>query len=220
VDPTTPWLCCLATLRITPSSVAPLACEMFAWLGGIVRPCIGLAPRVSGPVDRHPSCPQSASDPTVPCMSPHYLVKCDSLPGIPPYRAYVAALPCEVCAWLGGVIRTCGGPTAGLSGPVNRRPSCPQSHLAASAAPRQCSHGRLDVAVRARPAGHAARDRLIRVSVCSGYISCIVVVAFCLQCFYLLVGWQEGHPACKKLSGGVLAWLSVWSEVQTCIRPS
>jgi len=28
----------------------------------------------------------------------------------------------------------------------------------------------------------------------------------------LLVGWQEGHLACKKLSGGgVLAWLSVWS---------
>jgi len=35
----------------------------------------------------------------------------------------------------------------------------------------------------------------------------------------LLVGWQEGHPACKKLSGGVLAWLSVWSEVQTCVWP-
>jgi len=33
----------------------------------------------------------------------------------------------------------------------------------------------------------------------------------------LLVGRQEGHPACKKLCGGVLAWLSVWSEVQTCI---
>ena len=33
----------------------------------------------------------------------------------------------------------------------------------------------------------------------------------------LFVGQQEGHPACKKLSGGVLAWLSVWSEVQTCI---
>ena len=33
----------------------------------------------------------------------------------------------------------------------------------------------------------------------------------------LLVGWQEGHPACKKLSGGVLAWLSVWSKVHTCI---
>jgi len=25
----------------------------------------------------------------------------------------------------------------------------------------------------------------------------------------LLAGWREGHPACKKLSGGVLAWLSV-----------
>ena len=33
----------------------------------------------------------------------------------------------------------------------------------------------------------------------------------------LLVGRQEGHPACKKLSGGILPWLSVWSEVQTCI---
>ena len=36
----------------------------------------------------------------------------------------------------------------------------------------------------------------------------------------LFVGRQEGHPACKKLSGGVLAWLSVWSEMQTCIWPS
>ena len=35
----------------------------------------------------------------------------------------------------------------------------------------------------------------------------------------LLVGRQEGHPACKKLSGEVLSWLSVWSEVQTCIWP-
>ena len=38
--------------------------------------------------------------------------------------------------------------------------------------------------------------------------------------FTLLVGWQEGHPACKKLSGGLLAWLSVWSEVQTSIWSS
>jgi len=36
----------------------------------------------------------------------------------------------------------------------------------------------------------------------------------------LLVGWQERHLACKKLSGGVLAWLSDWSEVQICIWPS
>ena len=33
----------------------------------------------------------------------------------------------------------------------------------------------------------------------------------------LLVGQQEGHPACKKLSGWVLAWLSVWNEMHSCI---
>jgi len=47
---------------------------------------------------------------------------------------------------------------------------------------------------------------------------CISACAFSAST--LLVGRQEGHPACKKLSGGVLAWLSVWSEVQTCMRPS
>ena len=44
--------------------------------------------------------------------------------------------------------------------------------------------------------------------------------AKCLGALTLLVGRQEGHPAGKQLSGGVLAWLSVWSEVQTCIWPS
>jgi len=47
---------------------------------------------------------------------------------------------------------------------------------------------------------------------------CVLVCAF--GALTLLVGRQEGHPACKKLSGGVLAWLSDWSEVQTCIWPS
>jgi len=41
----------------------------------------------------------------------------------------------------------------------------------------------------------------------------------CLQCFDA-VGWAAGFMPVKKLSGGVLAWLSVWSEVQTCICPS
>jgi len=49
-------------------------------------------------------------------------------------------------------------------------------------------------------------------------LSVSVSVAF--SALMLLVGRQEGHPACKKLSGGVLAWLSVWSEVQTCIWSS
>jgi len=47
----------------------------------------------------------------------------------------------------------------------------------------------------------------------------IIYIAF--SALRLLVGRQKGHLACKKkLSGGVLAWLSVCSEVQTCIWPS
>jgi len=38
-------------------------------------------------------------------------------------------------------------------------------------------------------------------------------IAFAFSALTLLVGRQEGHLAYKKLSGGVLAWLSVWSEV-------
>ena len=53
---------------------------------------------------------------------------------------------------------------------------------------------------------------------------CIVTVLWplyrlieCLQCFDWVAGRASGL---QKLSGGVLAWLSVWSEVQTLIRPS
>jgi len=46
------------------------------------------------------------------------------------------------------------------------------------------------------------------------YFNCLhyyyyYIIAF--SALTLLVGRQEGHPACKKLSGEVLAWLSVWS---------
>jgi len=44
-----------------------------------------------------------------------------------------------------------------------------------------------------------------------------VVLYYAFSALTLLVGRQEGHPACKKQSGGVLVWLSVWSNVQTCI---
>jgi len=46
---------------------------------------------------------------------------------------------------------------------------------------------------------------------------CVLLLLYAFSALTLLVGWQEGHPACKKLNGGVLAWLSVRSEVQTCI---
>ena len=61
-----------------------------------------------------------------------------------------------------------------------------------------------------------------------GFTVLFLVVVFCaffithsaFNALTLLVRWQEGHPDCKNLSGGVLAWLCVWNEVQTCIWPS
>jgi len=53
---------------------------------------------------------------------------------------------------------------------------------------------------------------------CKKYDECSPAGAF--SALMLLVWQQEGHLACKNLSGGVLAWLSVWSEVQTCMWPS
>ena len=43
----------------------------------------------------------------------------------------------------------------------------------------------------------------------------IFLLCYCLafSALTLLVGQQEGHPACKKLGGGVLAWFSVWNKV-------
>ena len=76
------------------------------------------------------------------------------------------------------------------------------------------------------------RQRAVkRVCVCTNrkeierfYIHCTKTIMLkkwvAFSALTLLVGRQEGHPACKKLSGGVLAWLSGWSEVQTCIWPS
>jgi len=48
------------------------------------------------------------------------------------------------------------------------------------------------------------------------------ISGFSFSALTLLVGWQEGHPIrpVKNSSGGVLAWLFVWSEMQTCMRPS
>jgi len=39
-------------------------------------------------------------------------------------------------------------------------------------------------------------------------IYCLRITVFAFSALMLLVGRHEGHPACKKLSGGMLAWLS------------
>ena len=59
---------------------------------------------------------------------------------------------------------------------------------------------------------------------CANFVVCFVMRAcliWRLQCFDA-VGWAAGRASglLKNKSGGVLAWLSVWSEVQTCTCPA
>jgi len=66
------------------------------------------------------------------------------------------------------------------------------------------------------------RSGLVHRSTVTLWLNCfncgLVVQLFDFSDLTLLFGWQEGHPACKKLSDEVLMWLSVWSEVQiVCI---
>ena len=69
----------------------------------------------------------------------------------------------------------------------------------------------------------------IRAELAVSACVCLCGIDFCFFLCYtsdiafsaltLLVGRQEKHPACKKIwSNEMLAWLSVWSEVQmVCI---
>jgi len=51
-------------------------------------------------------------------------------------------------------------------------------------------------------------------------LSALLSINIAFRALTRLVGRQEGHLACKKLSGGMLAWLSVWGKVEICIWPS
>jgi len=68
--------------------------------------------------------------------------------------------------------------------------------------------------------GHKMVVLLVVVVVIVKFSTVYSIHQFAFSATTLLVGWQEGHPACKKFRGGVLSWLSVWSTVQTCIWPS
>jgi len=52
-------------------------------------------------------------------------------------------------------------------------------------------------------------ERLRTVDVYVLFFLGLFFLSLSFSALMLLVGRQEGHPACKKLSGGVLAWLSV-----------
>jgi len=44
-----------------------------------------------------------------------------------------------------------------------------------------------------------------------------LLTEYAFSALALLVGQQKWHPACKKLSGGMLTWLCIWVKVQICI---
>jgi len=83
------------------------------------------------------------------------------------------------------------------------------------------------VCLRQQPSQWSACSVIISlhsfVITCDSWLLCAIQIvllgggASCLQCFDA-VGWAAGRAS--GLSGGVLAWLSVWSEVQACIWPS
>jgi len=70
-------------------------------------------------------------------------------------------------------------------------------------------------------AGSDQRTKLLLSSSDLVLVSVFLCVFFSVTSFSaltLLVGLQEEHPASKKLSDAVLAWLAVWSKVQmVCI---
>jgi len=63
-------------------------------------------------------------------------------------------------------------------------------------------------------------EKAAKASWRQNYVTVALCVTNAFSALTLLVGRQEGHRPVKKQSGGVLACLSVWSEVQTCIWPS
>ena len=63
--------------------------------------------------------------------------------------------------------------------------------------------------------------RFLRLVTQDRLIGCVAVNNFpVLSALTLLVGWQERHLACNKLSDEMLEWLFVWGEVQICVCPS
>jgi len=86
---------------------------------------------------------------------------------------------------------------------------------------RKCiGHGSLVLVVQRPETAHGAQTVHYVSEIHLPNLPMLIMFFDPFSALTLLVGRQEGHPACKNLSGGVLAWLFVWSEVHTCICPS
>jgi len=74
--------------------------------------------------------------------------------------------------------------------------------------------GQAQLPKEARIRRGALWQNITELSMSGGNAACCHIAL--ITCYYyafsdlmLLLRWEEGHPACKKLSDDVLAWLSV-----------
>ena len=76
---------------------------------------------------------------------------------------------------------------------------------------------------------HDRLELINQVKLIYHFIFLLTWYLYCMFCekkllpsvlWHCWLGGRKGIQPVKKLSGGVLAWLSVWSEVLTCIWPS
>jgi len=72
--------------------------------------------------------------------------------------------------------------------------------------------------MHAMPDKHSHRNQ--QICTLLPLLSFIFLYQNAFSALTLLVGQQEWHPACKKLSGWMMALLHVWVKVQICIWPS
>ena len=85
--------------------------------------------------------------------------------------------------------------------------------------PCVCPSVRLSVclSVTSRSSTKTAKCRITIITHVVLQTHVVVLPSVLWRCW---LGGRKGIRPVKTLSGGVLAWLSVWSEVQTCIWPS
>jgi len=115
---------------------------------------------------------------------------------------------CDTAVWLTWPV----GAVTAVSSATPGFPAVVSVTVISTASPRKCATSRPASASARCPSPHQSLSLCICSSV-SVSVSVLLLVSVSVQlagrhlafsALTLLVGWQEGHPACKKLSGGVL----------------
>jgi len=125
------------------------------------------------------------------------------------YTSSQRALPLPPCQYSYSVPQRVGG-RVGLSGWLLSNMVYPRTvtHFGSS-----CAWHGVTLLMRPTPLPVGPTATQLMVDVLE-WVKGFRAVKYAFSALMLLVEWLKGHPVCKNLSGEVLAWLSVWSEVQ------